>query len=77
MSLELYRNAFIKAFPGVNDPETLEFNSIPDWDSVGHMALVSEIEDAFSITLSTDDVIDLSSFAKGLEILRNNYNVEI
>jgi len=46
------------------------------WDSVAHMVLMSEIENAFDIMLDTDDVIDFSSFEKGKEILRK-YDVEI
>lgn len=49
--------------------DELTYNSIPEWDSVAHMALVSEIEDAFDIMLDTDDVLDMSSFAKAKEIL--------
>lgn len=46
------------------------------WDSVAHMVLMSELEDAFNITLETDDVIDFSSFQKGIEILKK-YKVEL
>ncbi|MFE5278869.1 hypothetical protein [Bacillus cereus] len=34
------------------------------------MALVAEIDDQFDIMLDTDDVLDLSSFAKAKEILQ-------
>lgn len=54
----------------------LEYTAIPAWDSVGHMALISALEDTFDIMMDTDDIIDFSSFEKGLEILRNNYDVE-
>ncbi len=47
----------------------LMYNSIPEWDSVSHMALVAEIEDSFNIMLDTDDVLDMNSFAKVKEIL--------
>jgi acyl carrier protein len=50
--------------------DTLTFNTIPQWDSVAHMALVAAIETAFDIMLDTDDVIDMSSFAKAKEIVR-------
>jgi acyl carrier protein len=50
--------------------DTLEYNSIPEWDSVAHMALVAAIDTNFDIMLDTDDVIDMSSFAKAKEILR-------
>jgi len=46
------------------------------WDSVAHMVLMSEIENAFDIMLDTDDVIDFSSFEKGKEILRK-YGIEL
>ena len=48
---------------------SLAYRSIPTWDSVGHMALVAEIEDVFDIELSTQQVLDLSSFEKAVEII--------
>ncbi len=56
--------------------EGLEYQSIPEWDSVGHMGLISALEDAFDIEMDTDDIIDLSSFEKGMEILTKNYQIE-
>lgn len=53
----------------------LEYNSIPEWDSVAHMSLVAAIDGGFDIMLDTDDVIDMSSFAKAKEIL-TKYDVE-
>lgn len=40
------------------------------------MSLVAAIEDAFDIMMDTDDIVDLSSFAKGIEILKK-YDIEI
>ena len=40
------------------------------------MSLVAEIESAFDIMMDTDDIIDFSSFKKGIEILKK-YDVEI
>jgi acyl carrier protein len=45
------------------------------WDSLAHMALVAGLEDAFDILIDTDDVIEISSFAKAREIL-GRYGVE-
>ena len=53
----------------------LEYNTIPAWDSVGHMSLIAALEDAFDIMMDTDDIIDLSSYEKGKEILKK-YDVE-
>ena len=50
--------------------KTLQYQAIPAWDSVGHMALMAALEEAFNIELETDDIIDFSSFEKGIEILK-------
>ena len=54
--------------------DTLAYNTIPEWDSVAHMALVTEIESAFEIMLDTDDIVDMSSVGKAKEIL-GKYNI--
>ncbi|WP_298069596.1 acyl carrier protein [uncultured Mailhella sp.] len=67
---EKYTQAFMQAFD--IDAETardLTFQAIPAWDSVGHMGLVAALEEAFDIMLEPDDIVDLSSFAKGRELL--------
>ena len=53
----------------------LAYQTTPSWDSVGHMALVAELEDAFEIMLEMDDIIDLSSYEEGKRIL-GKYNIE-
>jgi len=47
----------------------LAYQSIPQWDSVGHMALIAEIENVFNVTLDTDDIIGMSDVSKAVEIL--------
>jgi acyl carrier protein len=47
----------------------LAYQSIQEWDSIGHMALVTEIEDQFNVTLDTDDIVGMSSVGKVIEIL--------
>lgn len=76
-NLEKYLKVFTETF-SVTDEEAvgLEYQGIEDWDSVGHMGLIAAIEDAFDIMMDTDDIIDLSSFEKGKEILTTNYGVE-
>ena len=67
-----YKNCFSEAFEIEIDKITsdLEYNSIPEWDSIGHMTLISALEEKFNISLDTDDIIDFSSFKKGMEILK-------
>ena len=47
----------------------LSYNTTAQWDSVAHMALIAAIEEAFDILIDTNDVIDMSSFAKAAEIV--------
>jgi acyl carrier protein len=49
--------------------DSLAYQSVPEWDSISHMILISQLEDDFNVSLETDDVIDMSSFAKAREIL--------
>tara|TARA_B100000609_G_scaffold199682_1_gene206411 strand:- start:5003 stop:5245 length:243 start_codon:yes stop_codon:yes gene_type:complete len=50
--------------------DDLKYQSIEEWDSVGHMALVAELEANFDIMLDTDDIIDMSSVAIAKTILQ-------
>ena len=76
-NLEKYLNAFVTALEvSPAEAPALVYGQSKVWDSVGHMSLVAALEDAFDIMLEMDDIIDLSSFAKGKEILRK-YDVEI
>ena len=76
-NLEKYNNAFIESLEvEESDLAELKYQDIVSWDSVGHMGLIAAIEDAFDIMMDTDDIIDLSSYEKGKEILTSNYNIE-
>ena len=74
---EKYKQVFIEIF-GVTEEqlEGLDYQSVPEWDSVGHMGLVAALEDAFEIMMDTDDIMDLSSYENGKEILAK-YDVEL
>lgn len=74
---EKYNNIFISTFNVSEDAlEGLKYQDIKEWDSVGHMNLIAAIEDEFDIMMDTDDIIDFSSFEKGMEILSSNYDIE-
>lgn len=76
-NLEKYNQAFMETLEVKEEQlNGLVYQSVELWDSVGHMTLVAALEDAFGIMMETDDIIDLSSYEKGKEILHNNYNVE-
>jgi len=70
-SKEKYRDIFIQSL-SIDEKkfnEKIKYNEIPEWDSIGHMTLMSSLEEKFSISMDTDDIVDFSSFKKGIEIL--------
>jgi len=70
---EKYQEVFKETFGiNVNELENLQYQSIPSWDSVGHMNLIASLEDTFDIMLETDDIVDFNSYKKGIEILKKN-----
>ena len=74
---EKYNQAFMESF-SIDESklvESLEYNSIPEWDSVGHMGLIAGLEEGFDIMMEMDDIIDFSSYKKGLELIAK-YGVE-
>lgn len=76
-NLEKYTQSFVGALEISEDKvRGLEYQSIVEWDSVGHMTLIAAIEEAFDIMMETEDIIDFSSFEKGMEILSKNYQID-
>ncbi len=49
--------------------DDLAYNTLKEWDSVGHMALVVELEGEFDVMFDTDDILGMSTVAKAREIL--------
>ena len=66
-----YKEAFKTALSLGDDVEIekLKYNEIPEWDSIGHMTLISELEDKFGVSFETDDIVNFSSYEVGKEIL--------
>jgi len=70
-NLEKYSKVFTKTFSiDKSMLKKLKYQSIPEWDSVGHMSMISALEDTFKITIEMDDIIDFSSFEFGKKILK-------
>ncbi|MBR3602236.1 MAG: acyl carrier protein [Lachnospiraceae bacterium] len=77
-NLEKYNKIFISTFEiKAEELEGLNYQGISAWDSVGHMSLISSLENAFDIMFDTMDVIDFSSYEKGKEILsKEEYGID-
>jgi acyl carrier protein len=67
---DVFRSA-LELGPDV-DVTVLTYTGHEHWDSVGHMALVAEIEEAYGLLLDTDDVLNLSSYTAALELLERH-----
>ena len=76
-TIEDYKKAFKETFM-VDDDQLagLSYQDIPEWDSVGHMALMASLEEVLGIELDIDDIIDFSSYEYGQEILKK-YDVKL
>jgi acyl carrier protein len=78
MSLTKLQQAFITALrvSPECDFESLSRGTTPEWESVAHMELVVELEQAFGVALSADDVFGLEDFRTARAILsRHGINV--
>jgi len=75
---EKYKKVFVESLSveTKNFSEKIKYNDIPEWDSIGHMTLVSALEDEFKISMETDDIVDFSSYIKGKEILSSKYKIK-
>jgi len=71
MTQEKVFNVFkdVLSVPADVDRATLIYNEYKGWDSLAHMALIAALEDDFDEMLETDDILDMSSFDKAVEIM--------
>jgi acyl carrier protein len=72
------QNRLVKCFveslglPAAEVVDGLAYNSVKQWDSVGHMALVAALETEFNLMLDTDEIIAMSSVAVAKQILQKH-----
>jgi len=69
---EKYQDIFIKSLSLDKNKfnENLKYNEVPEWDSIGHMTLMSGLEEGFKIAMETDDIVEFSSYKTGIKILK-------
>ncbi|QWD48037.1 acyl carrier protein [Polynucleobacter paneuropaeus] len=76
-NIEKYAQVFCNIFEIKHEQLIdLSYQDIPAWDSVGHMAMIASIEEVFDVMMETDDIIDFSSYEKGIRILTEKYSVQ-
>ena len=77
-NLEKYNNAFVEVFGAkveeLNDNYSKD--TVGEWDSVHQLTLISIFEEAFDIMFDPEDIMEMTSYAKGKELLQK-YEVEL
>ena len=70
-NIEKYRNAFMDALELEEDEvsEDLALGETKEWDSLGHMILISTIEDAFDVSIESEEMTEFDSYRSGMELL--------
>ena len=75
-NLEKYNNVFIEIMQvGEEQLASLKFKESAYWDSVGHMTLIAALEDEFDILLEPEDMMAITSYQIGKNILSKNYDI--
>ena len=76
--IEKYNNAFVEVFGAkVEDlNDNYGKDTVEEWDSVHQLSLIAQMEDAFDIMFDPEDIMDMTSYAKGKDILKK-YEVEL
>ena len=70
-NLEMYNKVFCECFDITPEGlgESLVYQGISAWDSVGHMTMIAALEEEFDVMLDIDDITDFASYDAGMKIL--------
>ena len=77
-NLEKYNNAFVQVFGAKAEDLTDNYGkeTVEEWDSVHQLSLIAELEEAFDIMFDPEDIMELTSYAKG-KILLAKYDITL
>ena len=70
-NLEKYNQVFMRVL-GVSEAalnEAFTFRAVPQWDSVAHLSLISELEEVFDVMFESEDILHYGSYENGKKIL--------
>ena len=76
-NLDLYNEVFRTTFCLDADTplNSLQLKLSPQWDSVGHINLVSALEETFEIDIDPVDMFEITTYEKGKVILSDKYGI--
>lgn len=77
-NIEKYNQAFIDVFGVEESALGSNFNkdSVDGWDSVHQLNIIALLEESFDIMLDPEDIMELTSYEKGKELMAK-YEVEL
>ena len=77
-NLEKYNNAFVQVFSVKSEELNDDYgkDTVDEWDSVHQLSLIAELEEAFDIMFDPEDIMDMTSYVKGKELL-SKYDVAL
>ena len=76
-NVKKYNVIFMEVFSVGEEVLNDEFKqgNVENWNSIHQLNLVSYIEESFDVMLDTEDILGLTSYSKGIEILVSKYNI--
>ena len=77
-NIEKYNNAFVNVFGAKAEDLNDNFGkeTVEEWDSVHQLGLIAELEEAFDIMFDPEDIMNMTSYAKGKTLL-SKYDVTL
>ena len=77
-NIEKYKNAFMQAFGTKAEELNDQYgkDTVEEWDSVHQLSLVAELEEAFDMMFDPEDIMEMTSYAKGKDLLKK-YEIEL
>ena len=70
-NIEKYNNAFVQVFGAKTEilDDSYGKDTVEEWDSVHQLSLIAQLEEAFDIMFDPEDIMELTSYVNGKEIL--------
>ena len=77
-NLEKYKSLLAEVFDTdvANVKEDSSKETVDHWDSIHQLNIIAVLEETFDVMLDPEDIVELTSYEKGIEILKK-YDVEI
>ena len=77
-NIEKYNNAFVEVFGAkVEDlNDNYDKETVDEWDSVHQLSLIAQFEETFDIMFDPEDIMEMTSYAKGKDILAK-YDIDL